>query len=258
MRLLTPYIGFIFTRKELVVCFCRHCFKIFSTETVEFLCWQADFDLCPDCYNEGLFGPDMVSADFIKMDVTTASNANGGGWSDQETLLLLEALELYGDNWNEIAEHVATKSKSQCILHFIKLPVEDAFSDNVAKSASTSNAAPATTPISQTDSTLEGEQEEKETGEKEPEDDAAIVPSTDKAEEPRREELVLPPNLAAFAEAGNPVMAQVRSSHDIFSFDAFSSETLKHKGSKVYGSKINNSINRVLKRSGHILHHYCQ
>lgn len=185
--------------------------------------WQADFDLCPDCYNEGLFGPDMVSADFIKMDVTEASNANGGGWTDQETLLLLEALELYGDNWNEIAEHVATKSKSQCILHFIRLPVEDTFSEDADKPALTSNAAaPTTTPISQTDSTLEveGEQEEKETAEKEPEDDSANVTSTDNAAEPRGGELVMPPNLAAFAEAGNPVMAQVRCSYEIYSCSA--------------------------------------
>lgn len=172
---------------------------------------QADFDLCSDCYNEGLFGPDMVSADFIKMDVTEASNANGGGWTDQETLLLLEALELYGDNWNEIAEHVATKSKSQCILHFIRLPVEDPFSDNADNSAAlTTSNAPATTPISQTDSTLEVEQEEKETAEKGPEDGTANVTSTDNAVKPRSGDLVIPPNLAAFAEAGNPVMAQVR------------------------------------------------
>ena len=34
-----------------------------------------------------------------------------GDWSDQETLLLLEGLELYGDNWAEIAEHVGTRSQ---------------------------------------------------------------------------------------------------------------------------------------------------
>lgn len=169
---------------------------------------QADFDLCPDCYNEEHYGPDMASTDFIKMDVTEASNANGGGWTDQETLLLLEALELYGDNWNEIAEHVATKSKSQCILHFIRLPVEDPFSEEADGLASTSNA-PVTTPVSQTDSTLEGEQEEKETAEKEPGDDAANIPSTDTEAEPWSEELVMPSNLATFAEAGNPVMAQM-------------------------------------------------
>lgn len=70
----------------------------------------------------------MVSTDFIIMEpMTERAGVNGGSWTDQETLLLLEALELYGDNWNEIAEHVATKTKAQCILHFIRLPIADPF-----------------------------------------------------------------------------------------------------------------------------------
>lgn len=32
-------------------------------------------------------------------------------WSDQETLLLLEGMEMYGENWAEIAEHVGTRSQ---------------------------------------------------------------------------------------------------------------------------------------------------
>jgi hypothetical protein len=32
-------------------------------------------------------------------------------WSDTEALLLLEGVELYGDNWGEIAQHVGTRSQ---------------------------------------------------------------------------------------------------------------------------------------------------
>ena len=32
-------------------------------------------------------------------------------WSDMDTLLLLEGLELFGDNWAEISDHVGTKSQ---------------------------------------------------------------------------------------------------------------------------------------------------
>ena len=32
-------------------------------------------------------------------------------WTDQDTLLLLEGLELFGDNWAEVADHVGTKSQ---------------------------------------------------------------------------------------------------------------------------------------------------
>ncbi|KAF2316381.1 hypothetical protein GH714_041722 [Hevea brasiliensis] len=90
---------------------------------------QADYDLCADCFNNGKFGSDMSSSDFILMEPAEAPGLSGGKWTDQETLLLLEALELYKENWNEIAEHVATKTKAQCILHFVQMPIEDVFFD---------------------------------------------------------------------------------------------------------------------------------
>jgi SWI/SNF related-matrix-associated actin-dependent regulator of chromatin subfamily C len=52
-------------------------------------------------------------------------------WTDEETLLLLEGIEKYNDNWDDIAGHVGTKSKAQCIYHFIRLPVEDGLLENV-------------------------------------------------------------------------------------------------------------------------------
>ncbi|KAI5436113.1 hypothetical protein KIW84_022528 [Lathyrus oleraceus] len=38
-------------------------------------------------------------------------------------------MELYKENWNKIAEHVGTKSKAQCILYFVKKPIEDSLTD---------------------------------------------------------------------------------------------------------------------------------
>ncbi|XP_019165864.1 PREDICTED: SWI/SNF complex subunit SWI3D isoform X1 [Ipomoea nil] len=90
---------------------------------------QADFDLCTECFNNGKFDRDMAPSDFILMEPAEAGGASSGKWTDQETLLLLEALELYKENWNEIAEHVATKTKAQCILHFVEMPIEDMFLD---------------------------------------------------------------------------------------------------------------------------------
>jgi SWI/SNF related-matrix-associated actin-dependent regulator of chromatin subfamily C len=56
-------------------------------------------------------------------------------WTEQETLLLLEALEVYNDNWADIAEHVGTKSQVQCITHFLQLPIEDQFLDDMETSS---------------------------------------------------------------------------------------------------------------------------
>ncbi|KAK2988566.1 hypothetical protein RJ640_016426 [Escallonia rubra] len=90
---------------------------------------QADYDLCTECFTSGKFDSDMSPSDFILMEPAEAAGASGGKWTDQETLLLLEALELFSENWNEIAEHVATKTKAQCILHFVQMPIEDTFLD---------------------------------------------------------------------------------------------------------------------------------
>ncbi|KAK4401551.1 SWI/SNF complex subunit SWI3D [Sesamum angolense] len=105
---------------------------------------QADFDLCADCFNNGKFGSDMSPSDFILMEPAEAGGASGGNWTDQETLLLLEAIELFRDNWSEIAEHVATKTKAQCILHFVQMPIEDAFlnRDDENNDAPKENEAP--------------------------------------------------------------------------------------------------------------------
>uniref|UniRef100_A0A7C9FAQ9 SWI/SNF complex subunit SWI3C n=1 Tax=Opuntia streptacantha TaxID=393608 RepID=A0A7C9FAQ9_OPUST len=93
---------------------------------------EADTSLCPDCYHEGRFVIGHSSMDFTKLDSTKeCGDQDGENWTDQETLLLLEALEIYNDNWNEIADHVGTKSKAQCILHFLRLPMEDGLLEHV-------------------------------------------------------------------------------------------------------------------------------
>ncbi len=51
-------------------------------------------------------------------------------WTDQETLLLLEALEMYKDDWNKVCEHVGSRTQDECILHFLRLPIEDPYLDN--------------------------------------------------------------------------------------------------------------------------------
>lgn len=86
-------------------------------------------------------------------------------WTDQETLLLLEGIELYNENWDQIAEHVGSKSKEQCLLHFIRLPVEDSFienhffgqsetSDSVKSTASVNKTSPTSLPVENADSEM--------------------------------------------------------------------------------------------------------
>ncbi|KAJ7965523.1 SWI/SNF complex subunit SWI3C [Quillaja saponaria] len=97
--------------------------------------------LCTGCFHDGRFVSGHSSVDFIRVDSPDDyGDLDGESWTDQETLLLLEALEMYNENWNEIAEHVATKSKAQCILHFLRLPMEDGKLENLkVPSMSSSN-----------------------------------------------------------------------------------------------------------------------
>ncbi|XP_047454198.1 SWI/SNF complex subunit SMARCC1 isoform X1 [Mugil cephalus] len=55
-------------------------------------------------------------------------------WTEQETLLLLEALEMYKDDWNKVSEHVGSRTQDECILHFLRLPIEDPYLESTEAS----------------------------------------------------------------------------------------------------------------------------
>jgi SWI/SNF related-matrix-associated actin-dependent regulator of chromatin subfamily C len=74
----------------------------------------------------------MFSGDFVKLsNVGSSGNAHGSGngdaWTDQEILHLLEAVEMFDDDWFAIEAHVGTRSAQQCIRKFLELPIEDPY-----------------------------------------------------------------------------------------------------------------------------------
>jgi SWI/SNF related-matrix-associated actin-dependent regulator of chromatin subfamily C len=73
----------------------------------------------------------MFSGDFVKLSNVSSGNAHGSGngdaWTDQEVLLLLEAVEMFDDDWFAIEAHVGTRSAQQCIRKFLELPIEDPY-----------------------------------------------------------------------------------------------------------------------------------
>ena len=40
---------------------------------------------------------------------------------------LPQGLELHRDDWNKVATHVGSRTQDECILHFLKLPIEDPY-----------------------------------------------------------------------------------------------------------------------------------
>ncbi|KAL8293162.1 hypothetical protein RQP46_000856 [Phenoliferia psychrophenolica] len=85
------------------------------------------FAVCPPCYSEGRFPSTLHSGDFVKLSTGPYAHAEKDPWTDQETLLLLEGLEMYDEDWEKVADHVASRTKDQCIVKFLQLPIEDPF-----------------------------------------------------------------------------------------------------------------------------------
>lgn len=84
-------------------------------------------------------GPEQLSGFGLKLDQyikkpAALRNKNAASltrdWTEQETLLLLEGLEMYKDDWNKVCEHVGSRTQDECILHFLRLPIEDPYLDD--------------------------------------------------------------------------------------------------------------------------------
>lgn len=91
---------------------------------------KADVDLCASCYYGQKYSSTMKPRDFIQMNSATATSEymdDDEVWTENETILLLEALEMFADNWTLVSEHVGSKAKDQCVTQFLRLPIEDLY-----------------------------------------------------------------------------------------------------------------------------------
>jgi hypothetical protein len=84
-----------------------------------------------------------------------------------------------GEHWTQVAEHVG-KHAHQCVSHFLSLPIMDQYEENIELGSYELNPLPGVDVVA-----------------------PAFVPPT--ATEP-----ALPPSALPFADAGNPLLAQVR------------------------------------------------
>ncbi|KAH7365822.1 hypothetical protein KP509_18G048000 [Ceratopteris richardii] len=79
--------------------------------------------LCEACFTAG--------DKFLKEDFTLVESVGGSKrnsvWTKEEVLSLLEAIATHGNNWDDVASKVGTKSKAECIMYFMKLPFGDQF-----------------------------------------------------------------------------------------------------------------------------------
>lgn len=92
---------------------------------------KTKYDLCPNCYAEGRMPTNHQQIFYTKVENPTYSSVpdRDAPWSDGEVLKLLEAMERYDENWDEVAEYVGTRTKEECVVKFLQFEIEDKYLD---------------------------------------------------------------------------------------------------------------------------------
>ncbi|KAL9594638.1 MAG: hypothetical protein Q9219_006922 [cf. Caloplaca sp. 3 TL-2023] len=90
------------------------------------------YDLCGDCFRLGRQPMTHQQWDFVKLEDKDYSSFpdREKPWTDSELLRLLEALELFDDNWDSITDHVESRTREECIMKFLQLEIEDNYLEN--------------------------------------------------------------------------------------------------------------------------------
>ncbi|XP_058080393.1 transcriptional adapter ADA2 isoform X2 [Magnolia sinica] len=98
---------------------CNYCNKDISGK-IRIKCAKCpDFDLCVECFSVGAEVTPHKSIHHYRVMDSLSFPLISPDWYADEEILLLEGIEMYGlGNWAEVAEHVGTKSKAQCIDHY--------------------------------------------------------------------------------------------------------------------------------------------
>jgi SWI/SNF related-matrix-associated actin-dependent regulator of chromatin subfamily C len=117
------------TKKHCRTCGVECASLFYTTSTTSGDASPSSVEICKNCFLDGRFPSNLYSGDFMRVEQRATHHADEAPWSDQETLLLLEGLEMYDDDWTKISEHVGTRTRDQCILKFLDLPIEDPFAE---------------------------------------------------------------------------------------------------------------------------------
>ncbi|KAG8528541.1 uncharacterized protein KY384_007459 [Bacidia gigantensis] len=85
-------------------------------------------DVCAPCLWDQRISDRTNQSDFVWMeDKNERIPEKDAPWTDAELLLLLEALERFDENWNQIADYVGTRTREECVLKFLQLEIEDKY-----------------------------------------------------------------------------------------------------------------------------------
>lgn len=92
---------------------------------------RTDVNVCANCFTELRIPGNLSQASFIKQENRgyTAIADRDSEWQDSEKILLLEAIDQFDENWDQIAEHVGTRTRDECVLHFLQMDIADNYVD---------------------------------------------------------------------------------------------------------------------------------
>ncbi|MCJ1434998.1 hypothetical protein MMC27_004368 [Xylographa pallens] len=87
------------------------------------------YDYCASCFPLGKIDSDTSLVDYVKLedpDYSTIQDRDTP-WTDSELMRLLEAIELFDENWNSVSDHVGSRTREECVMKFLQLEIEDPY-----------------------------------------------------------------------------------------------------------------------------------
>ena len=89
----------------------------------------SSIDVCAPCMAEGRYPSNTELTDYIRQEEPNFARIpeKDAPWKDSEVLRLLEALEKFDEDWNEIASHVRSRTREECVVKFLQLEIEDQY-----------------------------------------------------------------------------------------------------------------------------------
>ncbi|MCJ1474463.1 hypothetical protein MMC13_003121 [Lambiella insularis] len=88
---------------------------------------RSSIDVCPSCWLADKKPNTTQSAQYVIMEDPTYSRIpdRDAPWTDSELMRLLEAIEMFDENWNSISDHVGSRTREECVMKFLQLEIED-------------------------------------------------------------------------------------------------------------------------------------
>ncbi|KAM6570357.1 hypothetical protein CsatB_018342 [Cannabis sativa] len=116
----TNHFADLIKQKELV---CGNCGDRCPSGSGYYKYTKGDFLICTKCFKNESYGENKSVEDYTFIESNQDSAHHEAVWNESETLLLLESVMKYGDDWELVAQNVPTKNKLDCIAKLIELPL---------------------------------------------------------------------------------------------------------------------------------------